>query len=120
MYPRPDGTVYVCGEGDHEPLPKDPKDVQFAEEKCKKLKENLEAACPSTRGSEVLKEQACYLPCTSNGSPLIGAIEGYEGAFIATGHSCWGILNGPVTGKAMAELIWKGQAECVDLAPFKP
>ena len=120
MYPRPDGTVYVCGKGDDDPLPKDPKDVKFVAEKCKKLKENLEAACPSTKGSEVLKEQACFLPCTSNGAPLIGAIACYEGAFIATGHSCWGILNGPATGKALAELMLKGHSECVDLIPFKP
>ena len=120
MYPRPDGTVYVCGEGDDDALPDDPKDVEFLADKCKKLKDNLETMCPSTKGSEVLKEQACYLPCTSNGAPIIGAIPGYEGAYIATGHTCWGILNGPATGKAMAELIWKGKAECVDLALFQP
>ena len=112
--------MYVCGEGDDDALPDDPKDVEFLADKCKKLKDNLETMCPSTKGSEVLKEQACYLPCTSNGAPIIGAIPGYEGAYIATGHTCWGILNGPATGKAMAELIWKGKAECVDLALFQP
>ena len=120
MYPRPDGTVYVCGEGDDDALPDHPKDVEFLADKCKKLRDNLETMCPSTKGSEVLKEQACYLPCTSNGAPIIGAIPCYEGAYIATGHTCWGILNGPATGKAMAELIWKGKAECVDLALFQP
>ena len=113
--------MYACGEGDDHALPEDPKDVRFVAKKCKKLREDLESACPSARGAAVVAEQACYLPYSSNGAPLIGALGGgYEGAYIAAGHSCWGILNGPATGKAMAELIWKGRAECVDLAPFRP
>ena len=34
------------------------------------------------------------------------------------GHSVWGILQGPATGKAVAELIAKGKSDCVDLTPF--
>lgn len=39
---------------------------------------------------------------------------------VTAGHSCWGILNGPATGKALAELICTGESQCVDLAPFNP
>lgn len=39
---------------------------------------------------------------------------------IATGHSCWGILNSPATGAALAELIVDGKASIVDLTPFDP
>ena len=28
--------------------------------------------------------------------------------FVAAGHSCWGILQGPATGEALAELILTG------------
>ena len=42
--------------------------------------------------------------------PLIGRVSGVEGAYIATGHSVWGILNAPATGEAMAELITEGVA----------
>lgn len=28
VYPRPDGTVYICGEGDSAPLPDDPAAIQ--------------------------------------------------------------------------------------------
>ena len=37
--------------------------------------------------------------------PLIGAIPDIEGAYVATGHNCWGMLNAPGTGYAIAELI---------------
>jgi glycine/D-amino acid oxidase-like deaminating enzyme len=47
-------------------------------------------------------------------------VRGAEGAYIATGHSVWGILNAPATGKAMAELIVDGAASTVDLSPFDP
>jgi glycine/D-amino acid oxidase-like deaminating enzyme len=52
--------------------------------------------------------------------PLIGAVPGIDGAYVATGHSVWGMLNSPATGEAMAELILDGAARRVDLAPFAP
>ena len=45
---------------------------------------------------------------------------GVAGAYVATGHSVWGILNAPATGEAMAELIVDGVAHNVDLQPFDP
>ena len=45
---------------------------------------------------------------------------GIDGAYVATGHSVWGMLNAPATGEAMSELILDGAAHRVDLAPFAP
>jgi glycine/D-amino acid oxidase-like deaminating enzyme len=64
--------------------------------------------------------QACYRPVTEDGLPFLGQISDITGAYIATGHSCWGILNAPASGLAMAELIVDGQAHSVDLIPFSP
>jgi glycine/D-amino acid oxidase-like deaminating enzyme len=66
-----------------------------------------------------LVEQACYRPVIRDGLPLIGKIAGIAGAFVATGHSVWGILNAPATGEAIAELITEGRST-LDLAPFDP
>ena len=52
--------------------------------------------------------------------PLLGKVPGHDGAYVATGHNVWGILNAPATGEAMAELIVDGAARSVDLAPFNP
>ena len=57
---------------------------------------------------------------TQDGLPLIGAIPGARGAYVATGHSVWGILNAPATGEAMAELILDGVTKAVNLSPFDP
>lgn len=42
---------------------------------------------------------------TQDGLPLIGAVPGAPGAFVATGHSVSGILNVPAMRSAVAELI---------------
>ena len=52
--------------------------------------------------------------------PVIGAVTGVEGAYVATGHSGWGMLNGTATGEAIGELIVDGAASTVDISPFAP
>src|SRR5438128_12467971 len=74
----------------------------------------------SLASAKILARQACYRPVMRDGLPLIGRVPGVAGAYIATGHSVWGILNAPATGEAIAELIVDGAAHAVDLAPFDP
>jgi glycine/D-amino acid oxidase-like deaminating enzyme len=75
---------------------------------------------PTLARAPVLASQACFRPVTADGLPLIGAIPGARGAYVATGHSVWGILDAPATGEAMAELILDGAARSTDLSPFNP
>ena len=49
---------------------------------------------------------------------MIGEIPGLKGCYVATGHSCEGILNGSATGAAMAELVIDGHSTTVDLSKF--
>jgi glycine/D-amino acid oxidase-like deaminating enzyme len=75
---------------------------------------------PALASVKTVAQQACYRPVTRDGLPLIGRVPGIEGAYVATGHSVWGILNAPATGEAMAELITEGVAHTVDLSAFDP
>ena len=75
---------------------------------------------PALADAEVVAAQACYRPVARDGLPLIGRVPGPGGAYVATGHSVWGILNAPATGEAIAELIVDGSSSRVDLAPFDP
>ena len=70
--------------------------------------------------SEIIAQQACYRPISSDGAPIIGQVPHVRGAYIATGHSVWGMLNGPATGEAVAQLIMDGSPAHVDLAGFAP
>lgn len=120
LFPRPDGTVYLCGLSAEDPLPEDPADIQSDEEAKAQLRATAAALSPALAGAEVVSSQACYRPVTQDGMPLMGAVPGVDGAFIATGHSVWGMLNGPASGEAMAELILDGVARSSDLTAFDP
>jgi glycine/D-amino acid oxidase-like deaminating enzyme len=120
IFPRADGTTYVCAISSEAPLPLDPFHVAPDEGAIDRLKALCDRISPVLAGSRVLASQACFRPLTQDGLPLIGAIPGARGAYIATGHSVWGILNAPATGEAVAELILDGAAKTIDLAPFDP
>jgi glycine/D-amino acid oxidase-like deaminating enzyme len=75
---------------------------------------------PLLSDAEIVATQACYRPVTRDGLPMLGALPGIEGAYIATGHNVWGILNAPASGEALASLILDGQARGTDLSPFDP
>jgi glycine/D-amino acid oxidase-like deaminating enzyme len=90
----------------------DPGAIERLEEICRRIS-------PEFADAKVLARQACFRPVTQDGLPLIGAVPGLTGAYVATGHSVWGMLNAPATGEAMAELILDGKAQ-LDLSAFDP
>ncbi|MBT5810751.1 MAG: FAD-binding oxidoreductase, partial [Rhodospirillaceae bacterium] len=118
--PRPDGTTYICGLPGDDPLPVDPALVIPESGASEKLRQMAARISPELGASKVLAEQSCYRPVTTDGLPLIGPVPGIAGAYVATGHNVWGMLNAPATGEAMAELIVGGAATTVDLHTFNP
>lgn len=122
VYPRPSGEVYLCGMSSEVEVPEDPEQIVGDPESLEVLKRVASTVSSHlVEGEARLKaEQACFLPCTDDSVPVIGEIPGVKGCYVATGHNCWGILNGPATGAAMAELIVDGQSTIVDLARFSP
>jgi glycine/D-amino acid oxidase-like deaminating enzyme len=120
LFPRSNGTTYVCAISSESALPIDPAAVSpdpGAIERLEKICSDVSLVLGSAK---ILARQACFRPVTRDGLPLIGRIPGSENAYIATGHSVWGILNAPATGEAMTELIVEGAAHTVDLARFDP
>jgi len=85
----------------------------------------VRAACESFRGmtsavsgGEPEVTQACLRPCPTDALPLLGGVPGVEGAYLCTGHNCWGILWGPVSGLAISELVLEGKSTCADISAF--
>jgi glycine/D-amino acid oxidase-like deaminating enzyme len=120
IFPRPDGTVYVCGMADPAPLPDSPDAVEVSEPACAVLARAAGRVSTTLAAAAIVRRQACYRPVTDDGLPLIGRVPGLLGAYVATGHGPWGILNAPATGLALAELITEGAPSSVDLDPFDP
>jgi glycine/D-amino acid oxidase-like deaminating enzyme len=119
IFPRPDGDVYVCGMADPAPLPEAPEDVEVDDEACATLARAAGRLSTALATARVVRRQACYRPVTSDGLPLIGPVPALAGAYVATGHGPWGMLNAPATGLALAELVTEGAAS-LDLRPFDP
>ena len=120
LFPRPDGTTYVCGISSESALPLDPADVTLDPGAIERLNAICADVSPVLASAKVVAAQACFRPIARDGLPLIGRVPGLLNAYVATGHSVWGILNAPATGEAMAELIAEDRARSVDLSPFDP
>ena len=120
LFPRADGTTWVCAISTIGPLPVDPADVAADEGAHARLEALCRKISPAFAAAPIKAWQACFRPVTEDGLPFIGAVPGVDGAYVATGHSVWGMLNAPATGEAMSELILDGGARHVDLTPFAP
>ncbi len=120
IFPRPDGEVYICGMADPAPLPESPEEVSVDDGACDVLARAAGRVSTALAAAPIARRQACYRPVTDDGLPLIGRIPGLRGAYVATGHGPWGMLNAPATGVALAELISAGAASSVDLRAFDP
>lgn len=120
LFPRADGTMWVCAVSSTEPLPVDPAQVEPDEGAHARLEAMCRTISPILAAAPIVARQACFRPVTEDGLPLIGRVPGVNGAYVSTGHSVWGMLNAPATGEAMAELILDGTTSQVNLAPFAP
>lgn len=99
---RPDGTAYACGPTDKSHLPPKASDVVVDPRATAEIVDQVAALSPEflkvgTGDHEAMieVEQACYLP-EGSGDPVIGKLE--EVIYVASGHSCWGITNGTLSG----------------------
>jgi glycine/D-amino acid oxidase-like deaminating enzyme len=119
IFPRADGTVYACAISSHGPLAEDAAGVVPDVGAIERLEAICAAISPALSPRRIVARQACHRPVTRDGAPLIGAVPGSKGAFVATGHGVWGILNAPATGEAIAELILRGETT-LDLSAFDP
>jgi glycine/D-amino acid oxidase-like deaminating enzyme len=120
VFPRADGSTHITALSSEPPLPVDPTEVAPEPGTIERLQSIAERLSPIFSESRIIARQACFRPVTQHGLPLIGKVPRLDGAYVATGHNVWGILNAPATGEAMAELIVDGAARTVDLAPFDP
>jgi glycine/D-amino acid oxidase-like deaminating enzyme len=120
IYPRPDGTIWTCAISSSSPLPVDPAAVAPDPGAMERLERLFRGMSPALADAPILARQACFRPVTQDGLPLIGPVPNMRGAYVASGHSVWGILNAPATGEAMAELILDGATSNVSTEAFDP
>lgn len=121
IYARPDDTAYACGDGDKTvPLPPTSAEVEVDLERCQEIIDHVGSISDELRDGKIRTKQACYLPnSTGFGGPLVG-LTNTEGLYLAAGHTCWGIQNGPGTGKLMSEFVFDGKAKSAKVGSLDP
>lgn len=122
IYARPKGEIYACGEGDHlAPLPASTAEVHVDDARCQDIVDYCAAFSDEIRDGDVLVRQACYLPQVEGrvSGPLVGRTA-RNNIFLAAGHTCWGIQNGPATGLLMSEFVFDGEARSADVRSLDP
>lgn len=122
IYARPGQEIYACGEGDTlVSLPSTTADVVTDDARCQDIVDYVGSISDELRNGEVTVRQACYLPVVDgSGGPYIGEVKEMKGLVLASGHSCWGIMNGPATGKLVSEIIMDGRAKSAKLGVLDP
>ena len=118
IYPRSGGEVYVSGLPEHGALPDDPDAIAPSPDALAELHRVAGVHSRLLGDAEVVAGSACFRPLTVDGVPLIGPVPDVPGAFLATGHASWGILNAPATGRMVSEMILDGRSHSLDAVPF--
>jgi glycine oxidase len=72
---------------------------------------------PVLESSPIDQIWAGLRPSTPDNQPILGPAPGWENVTLAVGHGSVGILLSPITGKAIAELVIKGEVPEL-LQPF--
>ncbi|KAI1180880.1 FAD dependent oxidoreductase [Nemania sp. FL0916] len=124
IYARPGREVYACGECDPSvPLPETADLVEVDEAQCDDLVAYIGTVSTILKAAPVKAKQACYMPRHmrrgQESTPIVGGTA-VQGLWVAAGHTCWGIQNGPATGKLMSEFIFEGAAKSADVAELDP
>ena len=103
------------------PLPKSTDEVETDMGRCQDIIDHVSSISDELRDGIVTAKQACYLPTVDGEAqgPLIGPTR-VHGLLLAAGHSCWGIQNGPATGKLISEFIFDGKALSADIKSLDP
>ncbi len=80
-----DGDIYVCGFSEQcsQNLPDSGNSVSIDESSCNRLHQIAVQVASTLKDSNVEIKQACYLPQSNDGSPLIGRLYGLNNVYIA-------------------------------------
>lgn len=83
------------------------------------IMEAVARLAPQVLDAPIQSQTACLRPYSLDEMPILGAVPGTDGLYLATGHGYKGITLSLVTGKRMAQLIATGTPH-ESIAEFSP
>lgn len=114
LVPKADGTIIVGATQEEAGF-----DTRVTVQGIHGLLEGAAALAPGLGNAEVRDLWAGLRPGSSDATPILGPLPGWDGITVATGHFRNGILLAPITGRLIAQLV-TGEKPERDLTPFSP
>ena len=74
---------------------------------------------PAVVDAPIKDVTACLRPYSTDDKPIIGAVPGYDGLYLATGHAFKGVTLALTTGRNLAQLMVEGHSD-FPLDEFSP
>ena len=67
--------------------------------------ERAQRFVPSVGVASIGATRVCARPLSQDERPLVGAVPGVDGLYVAAGHGPWGISTGPAAATLLTDLI---------------
>jgi glycine/D-amino acid oxidase-like deaminating enzyme len=124
VYFRPDGPNTLVGALDlsHDEVVENPDDYDGAapDPFLRFCRERVTTRLPQLLRGYGRGGYAGLYDCTPDMHPVLGAVSGVDGLYVAAGFSGHGFKLAPVVGRGVAELVTAGRYEALDLSPLAP
>jgi glycine/D-amino acid oxidase-like deaminating enzyme len=102
LFARPEGQIWLASTQERAGFDTSPTEAGY-----KQLFGNAVALMPALKDATLIQQTVCLRPLAPDDLPIVGAVPGLAGAFVATGGGTKGILLAPAMGRAIADLILK-------------
>jgi len=119
LFPRTDGTTYVCAISSEQPLPVDPAGVTPDPGAIERIEAMCADLSPVLASAKILARQACYRPVTRDGLPLIARCPASPAPSSRAGTAC-GHSQRPGDRRSDGGTDRRWCSRSVDLTPFGP
>jgi sarcosine oxidase subunit beta len=115
-YFRPEGPGVLMGMGSS---PTDTLDVSLSFEMMDEIIGTAVHRVPVLEKASVLTGWTGVRPLTPDDHPILGPVPGVGGFILNCGWGGTGIINAPIAGQLVAEMVSDGKTVTMDISPFR-
>jgi sarcosine oxidase subunit beta len=100
--------------------PDDGNEIPLCRDNLAELARRATRRCPILDRAEVRSGWAGLRTLTPDERPVLGAVTGRDGLFVAAGFSGYGVTLSPFVGEALAAAVAGEEPLCGDVSAFAP
>jgi sarcosine oxidase subunit beta len=117
-YYRPEGPGVLMGMGSL-PIENEKLDVPFDSEMVEEMIDTAVYRVPVLEQATMLTGWTGVRPMTLDDRPILGPVDSVDGFIVNGGWGGTGIIQAPIAGQLVAELVSDGRASTMDIRPFR-